>query len=433
MKKKILLYVIAFISTVLLVLLILFFIKQRNTKKVEVNIEETTTTTTETTTTTTIEETTTLPSIEPYIKLKNTSIYSYQTLKDIIEDTNMQITNSNISLNTEVIGTHEITIKYNDNNVEKEYKTSYKTIDNIKPMFLTAAGTVNVLLGDTSNPCDTINIADNYTKVPTCKIEGNYNTNELGSYKVKYVISDENGNTNEKNLTINVLSAFPEPQPVTPKPTPPPTEFSSIVNKFKSNKTEFGIDVSKWQGDIDYNKVKNAGATFVLMRIAVSNKPDEALATDSKYYQNIERAKAAGLKVGVYVYTSAINDEQARETARYVVNALQGASLDYPIVYDWENWKHFREYQISIHDLNNTFIAFSDELKKHNLSSMLYGSKYYLENMWEPRIKNSFPIWLAHYTSSQTSYAGKYKFWQICSDGKIDGINGNVDIDILYK
>ena len=171
-----------------------------------------------------------------------------------------------------------------------------------------------------------------------------------------------------------------------------------------------------------------------MMRIGVSNDVGEELSMDSKYKQNIERAKEAGLKVGVYVYTTAINEDMAKEAANFVIDCLDGVKLDFPIVFDWENWSKFRKYEISIHDLNNTFIAFDKELQKHNLSAMLYSSKYYLNAMWEDRVKNNYQVWLAHYTDNKmTDYDGKFNMWQMCSDGRIDGINGDVDIDVLFK
>ena len=194
-----------------------------------------------------------------------------------------------------------------------------------------------------------------------------------------------------------------------------------------------GIDVSKWQGDINFNKVKEAGATFVMMRIGVQKSALGDLEIDKYYLQNIKNAKEAGLKVGVYLYTTAINEEMAKTAANFVIDCLDGESLDFPVVFDWENWSKFRKYQISIHELNNTFLAFDKELQKHNLSAMLYSSKYYLQIMWEDRIKDNYPVWLAHYNEYGTDYTGKFDMWQLCSDGRIPGINGNVDINVLYK
>ena len=161
---------------------------------------------------------------------------------------------------------------------------------------------------------------------------------------------------------------------------------------------------------------------------------DELVAVLDEYADKFDSVVIAEPLLGeVGTDATAINEDMGRDTAKWVANIVDDVELDFPVVFDWENWSKFRKYQISIHDLNNTFRAFDEELKKHNLSAMLYGSKYYLETMWEEDIKNNYPVWLAHYTNEMTDYQGKFKMWQMCSDGRIDGIQGDVDIDILYK
>ena len=369
-----------------------------------------------------------------YINLNEILVYTDPKLEDIVKDTNVELINKDININTETIGENIQIVEYRYEHKKYKYKMKYEVKDNTAPIILSAK-TESYVKVDTEeyNPCDSVNMADNYTKVPTCEIIGNYNLSKTGNYKVKYQIKDESNNKTERDLTIHVVDKLPDP--VTPKPSEPTiTYFEDVVNKYKKDNTEIGLDVSRWQGDIDFNKVKEAGVTFVMMRIGVSNDVGEELSMDSKYKQNIERAKEAGLKVGVYVYTTAINEDMAKEAANFVIDCLDGVKLDFPIVFDWENWSKFRKYEISIHDLNNTFIAFDKELQKHNLSAMLYSSKYYLNVMWEDRVKNNYQVWLAHYTDNKmTDYDGKFNMWQMCSDGRIDGINGDVDIDILFK
>ena len=353
-----------------------------------------------------------------------------------VVDTNVEI--ENIKLDTEKIGEQEVVINYTFEGKKKKYIFKYTVVDKTAPIFLSAATYRTIQVHDDDNPCDSINIADNYTSVPTCEIIGNYNYEQIGTYNVKYQIKDESNNTNEKDLTINIVKELPKNNNNNNNPSPDTgLQFSYLKNRYKEDNAEFGIDISRWQGDItvdDFNQIKEAGATFVMMRLGVSNKPEEELAVDSKYRNNIKNAKEAGLKVGVYVYTAAINDDMAKTLAKFVVDTLDGEELDFPVVFDWENWSKFRSYQISIHELNNTFITFSNELKKNNIDTMLYGSKHYLEIMWEDRVKNNYPVWLAHYTSNtKTNYEGKYMMWQVCSDGLIPGIKGFVDVDILYK
>ena len=361
---------------------------------------------------------------------KEIEVFKDVYLKDIV-DTNITF-DKNILLDTNTIGEQEIDINYKYEDKEDTYTLKYTVLDKIQPIFITAATTRTILLNDDTNLCDSINIADNYSRIPTCEIDGEYNIEEVGTYNVNYLIKDEAGNTNTKKLTVKVVEELPTPGPTPPAPDTH-VDFDFVVNRFKTSDTEIGIDVSRWQGDIDYDAVREAGASFVMMRLGVSNKPEEELAVDSKFKQNIQNAKAAGLKVGVYVYTAAINEDMAKTLADFIIDTLDGETLDYPVVFDWENWSKFRSYKISIHDLNNVYLTFDKEMKKHNLNTMLYSSKYYLEIIWDDEVKNNHPVWLAHYTNSKSNYTGDYMMWQMCSDGRIDGITGDVDIDVLFK
>lgn len=109
---------------------------------------------------------------------------------------------------------------------------------------------------------------------------------------------------------------------------------------------------------------------------------------------------------------------------------MRHETLDLGIAFDWENWSKFRKYKINIHELNAVFDAFATFIKSKGYDPILYSSKFYLENIWEN--KNNETVWLAHY-SRTTNYAGDYYIWQMSNIGKIDGINADVDIDILYK
>ena len=205
-----------------------------------------------------------------------------------------------------------------------------------------------------------------------------------------------------------------------------------MLQKHKTSKTELGVDVSKWQGKIDYDKVKAAGASFVMMRIGVEGSSTRELSIDPFYEQNIEEAKKAGLKVGVYLYSIATSKDKAKEHAEWVIKTLNKEKLDLPIVFDWESWSSWNSYKISFHEINEIANIFIETVENKGYEGMLYSSKYYLETIWQN--KKGYPVWLAHYTNegNKTNYTGKYKMWQLCSDGHIDGINGDVDIDVLY-
>jgi GH25 family lysozyme M1 (1,4-beta-N-acetylmuramidase) len=150
---------------------------------------------------------------------------------------------------------------------------------------------------------------------------------------------------------------------------------------------------------------------------------------DKRFEENLKNAKAAGLKVGVYVYTSANTKEEALKQAKFIKKHLNKVKLDFPIAYDFEEWRDFNSLKMNSHDLLERVNDYKSILEKDGYDIMIYGSKWYLENVWP---KNDYDTWLAHYVD-ETNYKGEYILWQLCSDGLIDGIYGYVDLDIYYK
>ena len=119
-----------------------------------------------------------------------------------------------------------------------------------------------------------------------------------------------------------------------------------------------------------------------------------------------------------------------KEHTAELLKALEGKELDLPVAFDWESWWNFQKYKMSIVDINNLFYEFASSMEENGYKTLLYSSKYYLEIIWDPA---GYDVWLAHYVDSKTDYKGDYKIWQLCSNGRVDGIYGDVDMDILYK
>lgn len=367
---------------------------------------------------------------ELIFKEKEVSINVYDTLNinDLYEETNADIIAPANKPDTTTIGTntYTITLKYKKHTYKKDL--TYKVIDNEAPTILSAPSTLTIKVNDDVYPCDNIVYIDNYDKEPSCQINGNYDLTKTGMYNVKYILTDSSNNETTKDLKLNIVDHISnKPQTPQKKNTLP---IETVINNYKTDKTSIGIDVSRWQGNIDYEKVKNAGIEFVIMRIGVNSSVKKDVSIDSYYEQNIKKAKEAGLKVGVYLYTSAINNKMANEHAKWLIEILNGEKLDFPIAYDFENWQYIMEYKISKHDLDEALETFTMALKKANYDTMLYSSKFYLEKVWSN--KNNIPVWLAHYTSV-TSYKGNYFLWQMSNIGSVPGINNDVDINILYK
>lgn len=358
-----------------------------------------------------------------YLNVKNNvvDVYSDSKLSNVI---NTNIKYEDVELNTDNIGDKVYNLKFKIGKKNYLYHIKYSVKDLTHPKIL-SSGDRYIPVGKDVYLCDYIMYGDNYDNEPVCRVEGEYDLNKIGNYNIKYIVSDDAGNEEYFETILHVY----EPSNETKESKKTITYFSDIVSEHKNSKTKIGIDVSRWQGDIDFNKVKEAGAEFVILRIGVESKQGEEIGMDSKYKQNIKRAKDAGLEVGVYLYSIALTQDVARSHAEWVIKALDGEKLDLPIVFDWENFNKWNEYKLSFHDINSIANTFIETVEKSGYKGMLYSSKFYLENIWEN--KNKYPVWLAHYTN-KTNYEGKYDIWQMCNDGVIDGINGDVDIDIMY-
>ena len=206
------------------------------------------------------------------------------------------------------------------------------------------------------------------------------------------------------------------------------TDFKNIYKKYKTNNTLIGLDLSKWQEQVDFDKIKAQGVEFVMLKIGGQSEKSGKLELDPYFINNIEEALKRELKVGVYFYSHATSTDEARKQAGWVVKNLKEYPLSLPIAFDWENWNQYTSYHLSFHTLNNIANTFFTTLETKNYQTMLYSSKYYLDTVW---YKEEYNIWLAHYTTDSKDKA-EYNMWQLCNDGKIEGINNLVDIDILY-
>lgn len=360
------------------------------------------------------------------------SVYSKVKVKDLIASIDGKVV-TNKTLNTEELGKQEVSFVYkNKNDKEKRGVFTIDVVDEEKPL-VWLSGSYSARVGSDLNLEDEIFCADNYDSNPTCKIEGTYDLNTAGTYNLTYVATDSNKNEERINFTLNVY----EPAPATTTQTPAPAEereevvtaFNDVVATHKDENTEIGIDVSKWQGDIDFKKVKDAGATFVMIRVGSQQGVEGEYILDPYFKQNIENALANDLKVGVYFYSYANSKKEARKQADWVLDQIKDYEITLPIAFDWECYNSFNQMELSLFGLNEVAESFLEKVEDKGYDGMLYGSKNYLNSIWK---YHDYDVWLAHYTD-QTDYDSHYVMWQLCQDGRIDGINTAVDINVLYK
>lgn len=353
-------------------------------------------------------------------------VYSKVKISDFIEDINGKIVNDK-KIDTSEIGVQTETFEFiNEDNIQIAYSFDVEIVDKTPPL-ISGKNTITLHEGYDENILDNFLCGDNYDDKVKCEITGNYDTDKIGSYPVTLIAKDSSGNTSTHDFTIKIVSN--EKYGIEREEYQTYTHFKDVISKYKNKKNKIGIDVSKWEGDIEYKKVKEEGAEFAYIRIGYRKAIGGDFLLDPKFKQNYEGFKKQNIKVGVYFYSKANSKKEAVREAEWIVENLKGYKLDLEVVFDWENWDGYNEYKQSFYNLTQTAKTFMSYLEKSGYKTMNYSSKYYLENVW---FDTNRDIWLAHYTEN-TDYKGKYKVWQLCENGKIDGINDTVDIDIMNE
>lgn len=369
-----------------------------------------------------------------------------KNLYDIIGDNNIEILTEDEALDLETVGEHKKTIQYKYNGVRKYlFDVKYEVEDNIKPIFIKEpTSSVSFYVNESSQQDiqkleEKISYADNYDISPRLIVEGNVDFSVLGTYTLYYTIKDSSGNETSKTMNVIIKerqvdngnkSEIEEPKKEEEKEEK--NTFAKHIENYKTEETMVGIDVSKWQGEIDFDKLKDAGAEFVIMRLGVMKDKDSEVEIDNTFEKNYENAKKVGLKVGIYVYSEANNVDTAISNAQFIINILNGEKLDFPVVFDWESWAYFNRMQMNLYMLNKMYDAFSNTMKNAGYESMLYGSEYYLNNVWMDL--KDYTIWVAKYSTKEPKIenGNKILMWQNSCTGKIEGIDEEVDLDIYY-
>ncbi len=203
------------------------------------------------------------------------------------------------------------------------------------------------------------------------------------------------------------------------------------IKQYETSGTSFGIDVSKYQGKINWSKVKQDGIDFAMIRVGYRGYGTGKIVMDPYFKQNIEGALANNIHVGIYFYSVAKNEIEAIEEANFTINAIKNYNITYPVAFDLEDFNRHRLAGISYEQLNKNAIAFLNKIQSAGYTAMHYGSKNTFGPIWNMNNLNKYKVWLAHYTD-KTNYAGKYNMWQYTSNGLVSGINGRVDLNIAY-
>lgn len=192
-----------------------------------------------------------------------------------------------------------------------------------------------------------------------------------------------------------------------------------------------GIDVSDHNGTIDWKSVAADGIDFAVVRVGYRGYTAGGISLDDRFEANLSGARAAGLKVGVYFFSQATTTQEAKEEADFVIKQLNGASLDYPVVFDEEPVESAGGRANNLTREQQTAIAkaFLERIEKAGYQGMVYcnqndSSRFDFDEL------SAWPVWYAEYGTSQPSQAFDYTIWQFTSTGSVKGVTGNVDIDL---
>lgn len=211
------------------------------------------------------------------------------------------------------------------------------------------------------------------------------------------------------------------------------------VSTLVENFSRPGIDVSKWQEEIDWQKVKDSGIELAIIRAGYRGRDVGGIYEDDYFQSNIEQATKLGLDVGIYFFSYAISKEEAIEEANWCINKLKQYGMESKckyIAFDFEVYNSGRAKNVVTKTiLNANATAFLNQVYKNGYTPILYGNKTYLTSYFDTTkivsgVKNC-KVWLAQYNDKVT-YEGEYDIWQYTSTGTVDGISGNVDLNIVY-
>ena len=219
----------------------------------------------------------------------------------------------------------------------------------------------------------------------------------------------------------------------------PVTGIQSIDNKlyyFDASGVQqpatFGIDVSKYQSSIDWDKVKTAGVEFAIIRVGYRGYGSGALVQDPKFEEHFTNARNAGMRVGIYCFSQAVNENEAREEAQACVYVLNGRQLDYPIYFDTEasGAGNGRADGLGVTDRTKCAVAFCEEVKALGYKPGVYASTTWFRKRLDMSQLSNYYIWNAHYNVASSPIA--CNMWQGTCTARIPGYGGQIDVNISY-
>lgn len=202
--------------------------------------------------------------------------------------------------------------------------------------------------------------------------------------------------------------------------------------QFDNGSAKLGIDVSKWNEEIDWESVKDAGIEFAIIRCGYRGASSGALVIDPRYEENIRGAISAGIPVGVYFFTQALDEVEAVEEASMVIRLIEDYDVDYPVFLDSESaGGRGRADDLDSEERTRIHRAFLQTIEAAGYETGVYASRNWLNERLDMTRLSDYRVWLAEYAEVPT-YDQYYHMWQYTSKGTVEGISTNVDLNLCY-
>ena len=237
-----------------------------------------------------------------------------------------------------------------------------------------------------------------------------------------------------------------DPQTTSPKETGANVNIKELVSASsvgENSKVTYGIDVSKFQGTIDWAKVAGTGIDFAMVRVGYRDSASGEIKPDTNAKFNMQEAEKNGIKVGAYFFSTAVTKDEAIEEANWVKDYIAKYSITYPVGYNCEGFEKetSRQFNLTKDDRSNIAIEFLEQIHKSGYTPIFYASKGELaeDAKWNTsQIEKSYKIWMAWYNQDTSNiakgpaYGGQCAMWQYTNQGDVDGISKKVDVDVAY-
>ena len=220
-------------------------------------------------------------------------------------------------------------------------------------------------------------------------------------------------------------------------------DIAFVVDESETKEVTNGIDVSRYQGTIDWEKVAGSGIDFAMIRVGYRTLSSGEIVADSNAKYNMQEAQKYGIKLGAYFFSTAISEEEAKEEANWVADYIGQYKITYPVAYNCENFERegSRQYHLTKEERTEIALAFMDRIEERGYRAMFYAAKGEMEGnaAWEmERISSLYKVWVAQYpeqpfpVTSTSSYSGTYAMWQYTNKGTVPGIDALVDANVAY-